>query len=417
MAVLEIRGKQTMSRLARISVVTLSVVVFLYVGLGYVLGKTSDDKSYRSLSVFGEVLQHIQGDYVDEPNMTLVTAGALHGLLESLDPQSGYLSAREYADYRDRMKNSLHGEAGMTVSKRYGYIVIVSVVPDGPAEKASLRDGEILEAIGGFSTRDMSVGQATMLLQGAPGTVAKVAIVRRGKTEPQEISITRAVIGPQHIVAERVAEDIAYVRLPAIETLDVTELRDKLVQFDKQGMHKLVLDLRDCTRGQVPDAIAAAQFFLPSGKITSLEGQTVARKEFSAEPDKVVWRAPVDVLIAPSTSGAAEILAAAIKGNKRGEILGERTFGTASEQKVIPLDDGGAVILTVAFYSTPEGKSIVEEGVAPTLEVHPKTQDPSENPDTEEPVPLGPGQLPKSDDPVYNKALELLKGGEGHKAA
>jgi carboxyl-terminal processing protease len=407
-----------MSRLARVSIVTLSIVIFLYVGLGYVLGKTNDDKSYRSLSVFSEVLQHIQEDYVDEPNMNLVTAGALHGLLESLDPQSGYLSAREYADYRDRMKNAQRAEAGMTVSKRYGYIVVVSVVPDGPAEKASLRDGEILEAIGGFSTRDMSVGQATMLLQGAPGTAVKVAVVRRGKTEPQEISINRAVIGPQHVVADRVAEDVAYVRLPAMETLDVTELRDKLLQFEKQGLNKLVLDLRDCTRGQVPEAVAAAQLFLSSGKITSLEGQTVARKEFSAEPDKVVWRAPVDVLISPSTSGAAEVLAAAIKGNKRGEVLGERTFGSASEQKVIPLDDGGAVILTVAFYSTPEGKSIVEDGVAPTVEVHAKPQDPSAKTETEEePPPLGPGQLPTADDPVYNKALELLKGGEARKAA
>ncbi|MCU1341150.1 MAG: hypothetical protein JWN92_573 [Candidatus Acidoferrum typicum] len=407
-----------MSRLARISIVTLSVIIFLYVGLGYVLGKTSDDKSYRSLSVFGEVLQHIQEDYVDEPNMTLVTAGALHGLLESLDPQSGYLSAREYADYRDRTKNTQHGEAGMTVSKRYGYIVVVSVVPDGPAEKASLRDGEILEAIGGFSTRDMSVGQATMLLQGAPGTPVKVAVVRRGKTEPQEVSINRAVIGPQHVVADRVADDVAYVRLPALETLDVTELHDKLAQFDKQGLHKLVLDLRDCTRGQVADAITAAQFFLSSGKIASLEGQTVPRKEFSAEPDKVVWRSQVDVLISSSTSGAAEVLAAAIKGNKRGEVLGERTFGTASEQKTIPLDDGGAVILTVAFYSAPDGKSIVEEGVAPTVEVHTRLQDPDASAaDTEEPEPLGPGQLPKADDPVYNKALELLKGGEASKAA
>src|SRR5712671_2588509 len=302
------RGQQTMSRLARISIVTLSVVIFLYVGLGYVLGKTSDDKSYRSLSVFGEVLQHIQEDYVDEPNMTLVTAGALHGLLESLDPQSGYLSAREYADYRDRTKNTQHGEAGMTVSKRYGYIVIVSVVPDGPAEKAGLRDGEILEAIGGFSTRDMSVGQATMLLQGAPGTPVKVAVVRRGKTEPQEISISRAVIGPQHIVADRVADDIEYVRLPAIDPLDVAELRDKLIQADKQGVHKLVLDLRDCTRGEIPEGVIAAQLFLSSGKIGSLEGQTVTHKDFSAEADKVVWRAPLDVLISPSTSGAAEVL-------------------------------------------------------------------------------------------------------------
>src|SRR6202161_4748597 len=232
-----------MSRLARICVVTLSVIVFLYVGLGYVLGKTNDDKSYRALSVFGEVLQHIQEDYVDEPNMAVVTAGALHGLLESLDPLSGYLSPREYADYRDRMKTALHGEAGMTISKRYGYIVVVSVVPDGPGEKASLRSGEILEAIGGFSSRDMSVGQASMLLQGAPGTPVKVVVVRRGKTEPQEISINRGVIGSQDGVADRVAEYVAYVRLPALESLDVTELHDKLVQFNKQGLHKLVLDL------------------------------------------------------------------------------------------------------------------------------------------------------------------------------
>src|ERR1700730_18172156 len=406
-----------MTRLARVSIVTLSVVIFLYSGLGYALRARSDDKSFRSLSVFGEVLQHIQEDYVDDPNMAVVTAGALHGLLESLDPESGFLSPREYADYRDRTKNAQHGEAGMTISKRYGYIVVVSVVPDGPAEKATLRDGEILEAIAGFGTRDMSVGQATMLLQGAPGTPVKVAVVRRGKTEPQEISINRGVIGSQHVVADRVADDIAYVRLPALESLDVTELHDKLVQFDKQGLHKLVLDLRDCTRGQVPDAITAAQFFLSSGKIASLEGQTVPRKEFSAEPDKVVWRSPVDVLISSSTSGAAEVLAAAIKGNKRGEVLGERTFGIASEQKTIPLDDGGAVILTVAFYSTPEGKPIAEDGVAPTVEVHPKSQDPSANADTEDPAPLGPGQFPTTDDPVYNKALELLKGGEATKAA
>lgn len=407
-----------MSRLARISVVTLSVIIFLYVGLGYVLGKTTDDKSYRSLSVFGEVLQHIQEDYVDEPNMAVVTSGAMHGLLESLDPLSGYLSPREYSDYRDRMKSPVHGEPGMTVSKRFGYIVIVSVVPDGPAEKASLRGGEILEAIAGFNTRDMSVGQADALLQGAPGTPVKVSVIRRGKTEPQEISMNRAVIGAEHVVADKVGDDVAYVRLPALDAVDVAELHDKLVQFDKQGLHKLLLDVRDCTRGDDSEAVAAAQLFLTSGKIASLEGQTVTRKEFDAEPDKAVWHSAVDVLISPSTSGAAEVLAGAIKGNKRGDLVGERTFGSASEQKIIPLDDGGALILTVAFYSTPDGKSIVEEGVTPTVEVHPKAADPTEAPsDTEDVAPLGPGQLPKADDPVYNKGLELLKGGEAQKAA
>jgi carboxyl-terminal processing protease len=215
-----------------------------------------------------------------------------------------------------------------------------------------------------------------------------------------------------------VGDDVAYIRMPAIEALDVSELHDKLAQFDKQGVHKLLLDLRDCTRGDASEAISAAQFFLTSGKIASLEGQTVSHKDFDAEPDKAVWHFTVDVLISPSTSGAAEVLAGAIKGNKRGDLVGERTFGSASEQKIIPMDDGGALILTVAFYSSPDGKSIVEEGVSPTVEVHQKAADPSAEPsDKEEEAPLGPGQLPKADDPVYNKALELLKGGQAQKAA
>src|SRR5271169_2300198 len=141
-----------MSRLARISVVTLSVVVFLYVGLGYVLGKTDDDKTYRSLTVYGEVLQHIQEDYVDQPDLSAVTAGSLHGLLESLDPYSAYLSPREYSDYKEKQKNPAKGEVGVEVAKRFGYAMVVSVLPDSPAEKAGLRSGDILEAIAGFTT-------------------------------------------------------------------------------------------------------------------------------------------------------------------------------------------------------------------------------------------------------------------------
>jgi carboxyl-terminal processing protease len=168
----------------------------------------------------------------------------------------------------------------------------------------------------------------------------------------------------------------------------------------------------------VPDAVSAAQLFLASGKIATLEGQTVAKKEFDADPDKVVWRSPVDVLISPSTSGAAEVLAAAIADNKRGDAVGERTFGSASEQKVIPLDDGGALMLTVAFYSGPDGKSIVEDGVAPSVEVHPKVPDVAADDDTVDPAPLGPGQFPTADDAVFSKALELLKSGtEIRKAA
>jgi carboxyl-terminal processing protease len=395
-----------MSRLAKIAVVSLSLIVFSYVGLGYVLGKTDDDKAYRSLTVYCEMLQRVQEDYVDEPNLALVTNGSLHGLLESLDPYSGYLSPREYTDFKDKQKSAVHGETGATVAKRFGYIVVVSVLPESPAEKDGLRTGDILEEIGGFNTREMSVGQANLLLAGTPGSTVKAAVVRRGKTEPQPMNLTRATIAVPHLTADKIEDGVGYIRIPALQTGAAAELREKLQQLDRQGLHKLVLDLRDCTRGPVSEGIAAAQLFLPAGTITVLKGQTVSRQEFAAAPDKVVWRAPVEVLISPSTSGAAEIVASALGGNHRADLVGQRTFGSASEQKLIPLEDGAALVLTVAYYYTPENKAIIEEGVAPTVDVVSRVDLASE---VEAPGPLGLNQLPSKDDPVVRKALELLK--------
>jgi carboxyl-terminal processing protease len=398
-----------MSRLGKTIVIALSIVVFCYAGLGYLLGKSDDDKTYRSLTVYGEVLQHIQEDYVDEPNLPLVTAGSLHGLLESLDPQSAYLSPREYSDYSARTKSGTPGSVGLTLSKRFGYIIVVSELPDGAGEKAGLRSGDILEEVAGFATRDMSVPQAYLLLDGAPGATVKVAVVRRGKTEPEEVDLTRAAAEPQHVEAAKVSDDTAYVRLVTLNDGAAAELASKLAQLQHQGAQKLVLDLRDCSTGADSEGIAAAQLFVPSGMIATLGGQTVSKQEFDAAPDKVAWHGPVDVLISTSTSGAAEILAAAIGDNKRGDLIGERTFGSASEQKVIPLDDGAALILTVAYYYKPGGKAIVDDGVPPTVEVIPPAEQ-ADN-DAEPPPPLAAGQLPAKDDVVYSKALDLLKAG------
>ncbi len=395
-----------MNRVSKAIVVSLSLLVFGYVSLGYLLGKTDDDKTYRSLTVYGEVLQHIQEDYVDQPDLSAVTAGSLHGLLESLDPYSAYLSPREYSDYKDKQKNPPRGEVGVTVAKRFGYAMVVSVLPDSPAEKAGVRAGDILEAIAGFTTRDMSVPQADALLDGAPGTTVKAAVVRRGLTEPQDMELSRAVLTMPHISVDKI-DDVAYLRVPALGPGSAAELRDKLTQFDKQGVHKLVLDLRDCATGQVSEAVSAAQLFVPSGTISVLSGQTTSRKTFDAAADKVVWRAPVEVLISDSTSGAAEVLAAALGDNHRADLVGERTFGTAAEQKLIPLEDGSAVILTVAYYYTPAGKAIIVDGVVPTVQVVLATPDVEADADAAPPPP--PAKQPSRDDPVVKKALDLLK--------
>ncbi len=173
-----------MNRAARIGILSVSVAIFFYAGIGHVLGRTPDDRAYKSLTVFGEVLQHIQGDYVDEPNMHLVTAGSLHGLLESLDSESSYLTPREYSEYKQKLQSAGTGETGLTLSKRFGYIIVISVLPDSSAEKAGIHSGDIFESVAGFTTRDMSVGQAMNLLNGPSGSGVKVGVVRRGKAEP-----------------------------------------------------------------------------------------------------------------------------------------------------------------------------------------------------------------------------------------
>ena len=396
-------------RWGKVLVVALTLVVLSYVGLGYVMGKTGEDKTYRSLSVFSEVLQHIQQDYVEEPNLPLVTSGALHGLLESLDPLSSYLSPREYTEYKQKVQNGSKGEVGLSLSKRFGYIIVVAVLPDSPAQKAGLRPGDILEAISGFTTREMSVGQAQILLAGDAGRGVKVFVVRRGRSETQEMDLVREHVSMPKVTAEKVEPEVGYLRLVTLEAGKANEIREKLAQFEKQGIQKLVLDLRDNAKGDPNEAVAVARLFLPAGTIGSLKGQTVAREEFVAEPAKVVWKHPITVLINSSTSGAAEVLAAAIGENKRGEVVGTRTYGSASEQKLFPLDDGAALVLTVALYYTPSGKAIPDEGVKPTVEVRAG----SDELDADDDSPSAqPGVRPASpEDPVLRKAIEILKGG------
>jgi carboxyl-terminal processing protease len=405
-----------MNRAARIVIFSVSVVIFCYAGIGHVLGRTPDDKAYKSLTVYGEVLQKIQQDYVDDPNMRTVTAGSLHGLLESLDPQSSYLTPREYDEYKKKISNTGTGDTGLTLSKRYGYIIVLSVLPDSPGTKAGIRSGDIFESIAGFTTRDMSVGQALNLLSGQPGTGIKVSVIRRGKATPEEVDVVREKLPPSKIMVQKADPDILVLRLPSLETGRAEEIRNRLLDAEKQGVHKVILDVRECGRGPVSEAIAIARLFIPSGTLTTLRGQTVSAQVFSAEPKQVIWKNPVSVLIDATTSGAAEVLASAIVANHRGDVVGERTFGLASEQKLITLDDGAALILTVANYYNPGGKSILEEGVTPTEVVRAVAEDDSDSgdedaaPAPENPREPGLGPRPLSpEDPIFHRALDLLK--------
>jgi carboxyl-terminal processing protease len=407
-----------MNRIARYGILTVSILIVSYVGVGHVLGRSANDKAYKSLTVYSEVLQKIQQDYVDEPNMHLVTAGSLHGLLESLDSESSYLTPREYTEFKEKSANPGTGESGLNLSKRSGYIVVTSVLLDSPAEKAGLHSGDFLESIAGFTTREMSVGQAKNLLAGQPGTAVKVGVIRRGKTDPESVDIVRQKLSQPKLIVQKVDNDTLAFRFPTLDAGRAEEVRAKLLEAQKQGIAHIILDVRDSGRGSDTEALSIAKLFIPSGTLTTLKGQTVPEQVISADPSKVVWKGPVSVLTSVTTTGPGEVLASAFANTKRGDIVGERTFGLASEQKLIPLEDGAAIFLTVANYYNASGKSILEEGVAPTEVVHAASllgDDGDDGDDSAATTASGPQkeapQPPKplsADDPVLKKALDLF---------
>ncbi len=397
-----------MSTRVKAAVLTVSLLVVVYVGLGAVLGRTANEGAYRQLAVFSEVLAHIQNNYVEDPNMPRVTVGALRGLLEALDPYSTYLSPREFAQYQQEEKNPPAGDVGVVLSKRLGMVSVVAVLPDSPAVKAGLRTGDLLESIAGYASRDMSVDQAYHLLAGAPGSAVKISIVREQRADPQETELVRAKLRPAKVVSGKLEGDIGYVKVASLESGRAAEIRAALQQLRGQGVEKLILDLRGCAAGSPEEGVEAARLFLPSGTITFAQGRRYPKQTFAAAPDKVVWNGPLIVLINPATAGPAEIVAAAVQENKRGELVGQRTYGVGSVMKVIPLEDGSALILAVAKYYTPSGKAIPEHAVQPTVTV--------EQPAEQVLAPL-PNTLPTPGDEVVNKALEVLRGGEARKAA
>ena len=412
-----------MNRAARIGILSVSVVIFCYAGIGHVLGRTPDDRAYKSLTVYGDVLQKIQSDYVDEPNMRLVTAGSLHGLMESLDAQSSYLTPREYTEYKQKLQSGGTGETGLTMSKRFGYVIVISVLPESPAEKAGIHSGDIFESVAGFTTREMSVGQALNLLNGPVGSGVKVGVIRRGKAEPESVDLVREKLTPTKIIVQKNDPDVLVLRLESLDAGRADDVRGKLLEAEKQGIRKVILDLRECGRGPVSEAVSIARLLIPSGNLITLRGQTVSAQTFAAEPGKVVWKSPVSVLIDGTTSGAAEVLASAIVASHRGDVVGERSFGLASEQKLITLDDGAAMFLTVANYYNASGKAILEEGVEPTEVVRAGAVDDDSDADEDaasttksKVTPTGPRPL-SPEDPIFRKALELLKNPANKKAA
>jgi carboxyl-terminal processing protease len=403
-----------MSSRLKYFVVSTSTCITLVLLVGSMLGQgTSQDETYKHIGVFTDVVSRIKSEYVEEPDMKSVTLGALNGMLAAIDPFASYLNADQYKDYL-KNKDVKRADVGLILAKRFDYVAVVDTIPGSPAAKAGLSTGDMIESIKDVATRDMPLAYADLLLKGDAGSTVDLSVVRVQNPEPQTVKLTRTMLTLPAVDEEMIAgQPIAYIKPGTLTAAKVKEAAAEIEKAQKEGAQKLVLDLRNTALGEPEDGIAFANLFLNKGRITYLQGQRVARENFDADPSKSITSLPLVVLVNRGTADGAEIAAAALMDNHRAELVGEPTYGEASQRKAITMDDGSAIILSVAKYYSADGKAIQDNRVLPKNQVIQAEQqvDFDEN---GEPLPednAAPQPQPQKkleDDPMVKKALELL---------
>jgi len=353
--------------------------------VGNLLTTSAQDTSNNAgdqLRIVESVLQHIQNDYVDEPNMEKVRVGALRGLASGLDPYSSFLTADQVRDY-EANKNSKRAGIGAEFSQTMRFLYVISTVKGGPADKAGLKSGDVIEYIDAKATQDISLYDAQQLLVGDPGSIVNLRIFRSGE-KPQTIKVIRGSYKAPAPESRLEAGKIGVLKVYSLENGEGAEIRNQLASLTKQGAQKIVLDLRGVGTGSLSEAASVANLFIKEGTLAQVIGKdNKPVNTFNADPSKAIFDGGLAVLIDFGSAGAAEAVASAVIDHKRGEVVGEKSFGAGTEQKLFPLRGGDGMLLTVAKWAGPSGKPFLGEdrdstGIKPTVEV--------KRPDTPEPL-------------------------------
>lgn len=379
------------------TILLISSVLVVYAIIGGMMGRVSAQGPYQQISIFMEVIQRIQNDYVDDPTMADAFDGAIRGMVERVDPYGGYLSPDVAGFYRDFDPHKAAG-IGVTLTKKFDYPMIVSATPGGPAAIEGFVTGDTIEAIDGVSLREHNLIEVNRLLAGTTGSDVALSVIRRRQAAPEVVTLKRAVVQAPPVEARMLEDGVGYIKIPVLAPGKALETKRHLEALTSQGATHFVLDLRNSAGGTQKEAIEVANLFIGSGTLGYLEGQTVPKETFTAKASAAISELPLAVLINQGTANAAEITAAAIADNERGELVGLKTFGIGSVQKLLPLEDGFALLLSVAKYYTPNGVEIQEAGITPTVEVSTTASDPLAVPD----------ENTQDEDRQLDRAIEIL---------
>jgi carboxyl-terminal processing protease len=403
---------------SKYAILLVSSVLVIYAIIGGMLGRVNaQNGSYQQLSIFTEVLSRIQQDYVDDPNVKNAVDGAIRGLIENVDPYGGYLSPRDVSFYKDYSANPLKTPGiGVVLAKpaRLGYPIIISIIPGGPASKAGLNSGDIIESIDGMTTRELNLVQVNAMLSIPAGKNAALSVIRSRRTEPEAVNVNREIVQAPAVEAKMLENNIAYVKIPYMSAGKGQETRRQLEGLLKKGATNVILDLRYTAGGDDKEALEVANLFIESGTLAVLQGQKQPKQVLNADPKQALTKVPVAVLVNQGTAGPAELIAGAIEDSHRGQVVGVKTFGIGSVQKLIPLDDGYALLLSTAKYFTPLGKEIQEvepqeSGIKPTVEMKQVAEESLDLNDDTDVAPPPKVEPTKDEDRQLNKAIEILK--------
>ena len=337
---------------------------------------SSDNNVYEKIDLFGEVLEKINKEYVDEINQSESMDSAINGLLQSLDPYSAYMSPEIFNEMQTETSGEFGG-LGIEVSMESGVVKVISPIDDTPASKAGIKAGDYIVKIDDIQVQGKSLSEAVELMRGPVGSGIKLTVRRRGEKKALIFEIVREIIQIKSVKAELLDRNIGYIRLTSFNENSGDQIEKEIKRIEKdESVKAYILDLRNNPGGLLSQAIKISDFFLDNGEIVSTKSrkQIENRKWFAKKGDITNGKAII-VLINYGSASASEIVAGALKDHKRAILLGENSYGKGSVQSIIPLKNDGAIRLTVAKYYLPSGKSISEVGVSPDIEVNESSDD------------------------------------------
>ncbi len=384
-----------MSARTRLFVFAVTAPVIAFALVGALLGQVwARETPYANLRVFEDVVSLIASNYVEDVNLSKVMRGAMSGLAEGLDPDSAYLPP-ESVRQLDAGNGAGLADIGVTLTRQY-YLRVIAARDGSPAARAGLRAGDFLRVIGDRPTREMSVWEGTRLLRGEPGSKVTLLVIRGNAADPHPVEVTREAPSAAVVSARVIGGDVGYVRVPVFGPGVPAAITARVAELAKAGASRLVIDVRDAAEGPLDSGIAAARLFVATGTLLNKETKGAGREAIPAGDGAGAITQPAVVLVNHGTSGAAELFAAALGGNKRAELIGERTQGRAGLQRLVRLSDGAAMLITNAWFLAPGGEAIHQKGLSPAHEV--------DVPDVEFGAPA-----PETD-PILDKGLERVRG-------